>query len=393
MPGRVAVVGGGISGLVCAARLGQLGVSDVTVFDTGRHACGGRCSSRTETINGSDYVFDHSAQYFTVSDPRFAPIVSSLHSKGAVRIWSGPVGHLKDGKFTADPSLTQAFVGTGGMRSVAECLSTMCSVQRPGWVGSVAFDSVAKKWKVDKYGFFDYLVIAHNGKCADRLMSDSGAAVIHQLLRVRFSHSLNPRDARMHLTSLWVLMVAFKSSLNLPFEGAHVTDVAEAVSWICNNSKKLRQSGPVECWTVVSTAAFGSAHKVPQENVPPGKRKEVVQALLASLSRVTGVKNLPEVCFTRVQLWGAALPLNVYSSRDECLFDAQRQVGVCGDWLVSPCIQGAALSGLAMAEKIRQHVSGDAQSSTLQPQFKAALSEAVGAFPVNPKMIFSPKKQ
>ena len=35
MSGRVAVVGGGISGLACAARLGQLGVSDVTVFDTG----------------------------------------------------------------------------------------------------------------------------------------------------------------------------------------------------------------------------------------------------------------------------------------------------------------------------------------------------------------------
>ena len=35
MSGCVAVVGAGISGLVCAARLGQLGVSDVTVFDTG----------------------------------------------------------------------------------------------------------------------------------------------------------------------------------------------------------------------------------------------------------------------------------------------------------------------------------------------------------------------
>ena len=31
----VAVIGGGIAGLVCAARLGQLGISNVRVFDTG----------------------------------------------------------------------------------------------------------------------------------------------------------------------------------------------------------------------------------------------------------------------------------------------------------------------------------------------------------------------
>lgn len=31
----VAIIGGGISGLVCAIRLNQLGVSRVTVFDTG----------------------------------------------------------------------------------------------------------------------------------------------------------------------------------------------------------------------------------------------------------------------------------------------------------------------------------------------------------------------
>ena len=34
----VAVIGGGISGLVTAVRLGQLGITDVTVFDTGKPA-------------------------------------------------------------------------------------------------------------------------------------------------------------------------------------------------------------------------------------------------------------------------------------------------------------------------------------------------------------------
>lgn len=33
----VAIIGGGVSGLVCAIRLNQLGLSKVTVFDTGKN--------------------------------------------------------------------------------------------------------------------------------------------------------------------------------------------------------------------------------------------------------------------------------------------------------------------------------------------------------------------
>lgn len=35
MERSVAIIGGGISGLVCAARLKQLNMNNVTVFDTG----------------------------------------------------------------------------------------------------------------------------------------------------------------------------------------------------------------------------------------------------------------------------------------------------------------------------------------------------------------------
>ena len=45
-------------------------------------------------------------------------------------------------------------------------------------------------------------------------------------------------------------------------------------------------------------------------------------------------------------------------SKDECIFDGQSQVGVCGDWLTKPCIEGAAVSGLALAERISKHCRG-----------------------------------
>lgn len=337
---------------------------------TGRRAAGGRCSSRKVTINGRLHTFDHSCQYFTVSDRRFAKIVSFLHNKNAVKIWTGKIGHLKSGRFQKDLNLTQAFIGTDGMQTISDCLALNADIQRPVWVGDVFWEEGSRKWKVDRYGFYDYLVIAHNGKCADKLMSAAGTPEVHSLLRVRFNDVLNPRDQRMHLCSLWVLLVAFGTSLNLQYDGAHVDH--EDISWISNNTSKYHtntenrstQMDTTECWTIISTKSFGKAFKVPQENIPPHTEKLVIEKLLLAFRAATRRQELPAPCYTRVQLWGAAVPINTLASRSDCVFDARHQLGVCGDWLSSPCIQGAAISGLSLAEKIQQFCTGRTQKSS-----------------------------
>lgn len=391
----VAVIGGGISGLVCANRLQQLGITNVTVFDTGKNATGGRCSSRRILVKGNTEIFDHACQYFTVSDQRFAKVISFLHDKKAVKIWKGRIGHLKHGKFQLDSNLTQAFIGTDGMQTVPQCLSDTVAVRRPVWIGDVSWQETCRRWKVDKYGHFDYLVIAHNGKCADKLMSNAGAPDVHSLLRVRFNDTWNPRDGRMHLCSLWVLLVAFETKLNLNFEAAHVTD--RNISWISNNTSKYKNEqesrNSIECWTIISTKSFGKAHKVPQENIPPATKKEVIELMLASFKSVIGsTQNLPAVCYTGVQLWGAAVPINVLNNTEECVFDEKHQVGVCGDWLRSPCIQGAAVSGLALAEHIQKHSIGQTAMTSLRSDFKGTMASAIGSFPTDKRFIFNPDK-
>ncbi|KAH3886502.1 renalase-like [Dreissena polymorpha] len=391
----VAIIGGGVAGLVCANRLQQLGISQSTVFDTGKHGPGGRCSSRVVNIGGKLHVFDHSAQYFTVSDSRFAKIVSYLHRKGAVKQWKGKIGKLSKGSFEEDKNLSQAFVGRTGMHDIPRSLAENINVRVNTWVGNVSWEDSIKKWKVDKYGMFDYLVIAHNGKCADRLMASAGTPQIHTLTQVRFSDRLNVRDKRMHLCSIWALLVSFPRSLELKYEGAHVED--EDISWLANNTAKLSVSdlatgSQVECWTVFSTRQFGTRHKCSQENIPPNVEREVTEKLLAGVQRVTGVAQLPPPAYTRVQLWGAALPLNVLKTREECVFDGLHNVGICGDWLTSPCVQGAAVSGLALAEKIHLHHVGTNKSSTsLVPEFQAADGEVIGAFPVDSSIQFQPQ--
>ena len=85
---KVAVVGGGISGLVFAQELSSRGIL-ATVFDTGEHACGGRMSTRDafDPASGEAYSFDHSTQYFTAT----VHLIRAWYCMGEY-MWCGVVG-------------------------------------------------------------------------------------------------------------------------------------------------------------------------------------------------------------------------------------------------------------------------------------------------------------
>lgn len=180
--GRVAIIGGGLSGLSCAQQLAARGIESC-VFDTGEHGVGGRLATRV-SADGSlpseapqGLVFDHAAQFFTVSDPRFARHVKRWQAAGAVKRWGGPVGSLcADGTCKPVPS-NDRYVAVGGMRSLAEHLvaeavaTGLVEVRRPLWVSSARFDrrGGSEGWRLagrnqDQGALFDALVIAHNGK-------------------------------------------------------------------------------------------------------------------------------------------------------------------------------------------------------------------------------------
>lgn len=69
---RVAIIGGGLSGLACAQQLAKQGIASV-VFDTGAHGPGGRLATRgakdgslkkwlPEELKITNVAFDHAAQ-------------------------------------------------------------------------------------------------------------------------------------------------------------------------------------------------------------------------------------------------------------------------------------------------------------------------------------------
>lgn len=382
---HVAILGGGMSGLVCALTLEELGIRS-TVFDTGKHGLGGRMATRDiHTKDGLSLTFDHAAQYFTVSDPKFRKLVDRWIDEGAVKEWKGVVGKLQaGGKYSDLADDVPRYVGTYGMRPLADHMVSrgrLIEVKRPVWISNM--DAKGPLWHLNEngkpHGEFDAVVIAHNGKCANRLLAPSGAPEVFKQMK------------RLELSSIWALLAAFEEPLPLPeglessrLDGAFIEGV-NAVSWMANNSYKLKKDGP-HCWTFFSTAAFGKRNKVPQESIPAVRaervRKEMLQGVGTALGLAEGA--MPTPIFTKVQLWGAGLPTNTPGV--PCIFDPVARVGICGDWLLGSSLEAAALSGMALAEHIadfrdRGELNPEEFSIGLQKGFSNVEGQDIGQFP------------
>lgn len=68
-------------------------------------------------------IFDHAAQFFTVSSPQFGELVNGWLDKGLIRQWQGTIGELEmGGKFVPLPSSAPKYIGVNGMRPLSDSL-------------------------------------------------------------------------------------------------------------------------------------------------------------------------------------------------------------------------------------------------------------------------------
>jgi len=380
----VAIIGGGISGLSCAGALqGQFAP---TVFDTGRLRPGGRCSSRRPGDRPKDgeeklpilskSLFDHAAQIITV-DPSsdFATQVNKWEEEGIVKRYppESVCELVKDGsKLSVIPLNTNnMYHGVNGMGSIPQAMvkDGQFPVEQDVWVSpsnGVKYLKGKQQWKVKGFDeTYDYLVIAHNGKCADRLMSRTPAKALHSLLRVNFNPTVPQHGGkRMTLNSIYSLTVCLKSPSSLsealppPFTCGFVADNKD-LRFVSCQSRKYPLDNDVEVWTILSSPKFAKNYKAPQENLPEELVEDVTDKLLASVEELLSVKESSvrnSVIERRLQLWGAAVPLNTYKG-DGFVWDSDFGVGVCGDWLVEPSIAGAWESGQRLAHYMMKGAS------------------------------------
>ncbi|MCA9696703.1 MAG: NAD(P)-binding protein [Myxococcales bacterium] len=327
---RVAVIGAGVAGLSCARTLCAAGWQ-VTLFEASAGP-GGRCA----TAVADGHSFDHGAQYFTVRDPELAALVAAWRRRGAVapwqpRLWAidGLAGHRRGaGPVEAGP---ERLVTVPGMASLGELLMGEVDRHNLRFLPRTTIAAVRREkfdWELftaegHTYIGFRFVVLALPAADAAPLLADHGKA-------------LETRANSCSFDPCWTVMLTPAQPLQLEFDAAFVN--GGPLSWIADNGSKPGRP-PASGWVLQAEGAWSRAHF---EREPA----EVADELIACFAALIDRPVVPR--FVHTHRWSSAKPTPL---PEPFLFD-RLGIGACGDWCGGPRIEGAFVSGRALAQAV-----------------------------------------
>lgn len=303
---RVGIVGAGIAGLVCAARLSESSIEPV-LFDKGRRP-GGRLS----TLRLDDMAWDFGCQYLKAGDDEFAAQVARWREAGLLAPWAGgPAG---------------AMVGTPAMASLVEAQCAEHQVRFEALVHRLERDG--DQWSVVGPGLhggpFAAIAVATPAEQAAPLLS------LHDLALAREAAAVRSQPC-------WTVMAAFAEPL------AGIPDFLRdrgGIAWAARNNSKPGRAG-AECWVIQASAEWSQANL-------EREREEIARDLLEEFAAELGA-SLPEPQFLKAHRWRFALS---YGQHGTTLWNPRLRLGACGDWCVSGRVEGGWRSGVDLADRI-----------------------------------------
>ena len=314
----VIVLGGGISGCVCAYQLVHSGYS-VTLVEKGR-GVGGRMASRRM----GDAKIDHGAQFFTARDPRLKSFISDWKKEGIVSPWYDSIAGRPD-----VPAGTR-YRGSEGMTSPAKFLARSFNVEKSFFVEKVVRSdqwSVVERMGQNRVLEADHLVVTFPGpqvvELFDRSDFSLDAEAMDRLKAIRYTRCI-----------ALLGLLAGPSLLESPGTVTH--PVAE-VDWVSDNQIKGISEQPA-C-TVHASDEFSQKHWDSPDDVRGPFLKKVAEETLGT-----------KVTDWNCHRWGFAKPLVTFGA--DYFHSAEQSVTLAGDGFGGERIESAFLSGWEAAERI-----------------------------------------
>jgi predicted NAD/FAD-dependent oxidoreductase len=300
----VLVIGGGISGVACARRCAESGLS-VRVVDRGRRL-GGRLAART--VDG--HAVDLGAPYCTVSDDRFRTVAEDWLGRGLLREWTdtfrtagpGGLGEAKQGPMR--------FAAPGGMRSLVEDLAGGLEVEQ----GDV--HAVGPGRGVDgEIDAASVVVVAMPGPQAVRLL--------------RAEHLELVQEADQPYGAGIAVAARFPERTWPEFDAAFVSDLP--IRWLADDGRSRGDGAPV--LVAHTTPELAAAHLEDAD--------AAIQVALAAMRQALATDLEPLDVFAH--RWTFAQPT---ASRDRTFHLSPTGIGLCGDgWSERSRVEAAWLSG------------------------------------------------
>ncbi|MBA4050806.1 MAG: hypothetical protein C0472_02770 [Erythrobacter sp.] len=306
------IIGGGMAGLSAATALADTGAS-VTVLDKGRGP-GGRMAARRVDIGGEQVSFDHGAQYFTARDPAFRAAVAGWEAAGVAARWPA--------------AGADAWVGTPGMNACIKHLAAGLDVRWNVRAERLCRDGALWRVEAGEEAFrADTVLVAVPAEQAAVLLADAAP-------------DFAARAAAVASAPCWAVMAAFAG--RLPLADTFRSDTGP-VSWAARNSAKPGRTG-AETWVIHASPARS-------RELLDLRKDEVAATLLADFFTATGAPPAAPIHLD-AHRWLYAQP--EARQGEGPLYDPHLRIGIAGDWLHSPRVEGAWLSGRALAQAVLQ---------------------------------------
>lgn len=323
------VVGAGLAGLSCAQGLRAAGF-DITVVDKSRGPSG-----RMSTRRGEDWACDHGAQYFTARSSAFQMDIARWQDAGVAALWTPRLQVRDENGWREGGETISRFVGVPRMTAPARLLADGLKLQTSTTV--TALHRVGCSWQVEtaEHGRlatgFDGVVLAVPAPQALPLLTPVSPMLAAQA-----------REARMQ--GCWALMLRFDAALDLPFDAAFINH--GPLRWVARDSSKPGRAGP-ETWSLHASTPWSEAHI-------EDDAETVASALVEAFIELGG--RAPQAW--TAHRWRYAITES--ATADGCAWDALQGLGLCGDWLNGGRVEGAWLSGRALAQRVRQSFVAEA---------------------------------
>jgi photolyase PhrII len=340
---RVAMIGAGVAGLVCARTLADHGWP-VRVFDKGRQPGGRLATRRARTAPGQQH--DHGAPLFACRDRRFRHYLDGWIEAGVVAPFAPR--EAPDAGFVAVPEA--AALGrhlADGLDLAQQTRITRLQRAADGW--QLTADGGALE------GPFDLILLDLPPPQAAQLVADLGVDALHDDLASR-----TPAPC-------WTALVHCPEA-GAPFDLLQRDQGAIALA-VREDAKPARHTDG--CFTFHGSVEFSEAML---EATP----EQVADALVEEIASLLGVPVTADAI--QCHRWRYARLAD--PDGPECLWDQGAALGVCGDWLsATGDLEGAFLSGAALAGRL---LGSDLRSRLAEAQDEpplAAQSDLFGAAP------------
>jgi renalase len=319
---EIIVIGAGLGGLAAAAELRGRG-HDVLVIDKGR-GVGGRMATRRV----GNLRMDHGAQFFTLRDSRIEALLAPLMTGGEVFQWSRGFPEWRNGAIHPRPEGHPRFACRSGMSALAKFLAKDLDLALGEAVTSVKRER--DLWVLELAGGTRFQ--------ARTLLMNTPPAQLLPLVEAFLDEHSRRTLATLEMDPTWAVFGEVDRDPELG--GVALEFHQHPIFRFIARDHTRRMPGQPPSLVAHCNERWSREHL---DSTPA----EVAEAVSSELLRLLGVRFIES---PQVHRWKFATPAGSLGA--DCLWSPAQRLGACGDWCLGGRVEGAILSGRALAEKI-----------------------------------------